>query len=30
VEETLIVVLAYDNGKSDIKEVDKIVEELGY
>ena len=30
VEETLIVVMAYDNGKSDIKEVDSIVKELGY
>ena len=30
IENTLIVVMAYDNGKSDVKEVDKIVKELGY
>jgi hypothetical protein len=30
IDNTLIAVMAYDNGKSDVKEVDKIVKELGY
>jgi predicted nucleotidyltransferase len=30
IDKTIIVVMAYDNGKSDVKEVDKIVKELGY
>jgi predicted nucleotidyltransferase len=30
IDKTIIAVMAYDNGKSDKKEVDKIVKELGY
>jgi len=30
IDDTLISVIAYDNNKKDIKEVNKILEELGY